>query len=268
MQDQYGRPPFPAANFLQGTISTYTYAPQAATPLSWRTLEGAFFVEDTIKLKPSLELRLGFRGESTTGWNEAHGRAANYDFRSNDTSSCPRRARGSRCSLAIPPTPSTTPRSFRRLAWESPGRPLAQEDGDSRGLRHLLCFAGQSELSPRSERAVQHRYTHRVRNVARFHAYAPAANYAEADNDLSPSGVQPESATPAVDLIHFEDRTADRAEHHSERRLRRIARLSRNSFRSTRTSRSGDLPGVALPCRVPRGRVLQSSTGAPWRIPM
>ena len=40
------------------------------------------FVEDTIKLKPSLELRLGFRGEFTNGWNEAQGRASNYVFNS------------------------------------------------------------------------------------------------------------------------------------------------------------------------------------------
>ena len=53
------------------------------TPLGWRSLEGAFFAEDTIKLKPSLELRIGFRGESTNGWNEAHGRASNYVFNSN-----------------------------------------------------------------------------------------------------------------------------------------------------------------------------------------
>jgi len=40
-------------------------------------------VEDAIKVKPSLELRIGFRGESTNGWNEAHGRASNYAFDSN-----------------------------------------------------------------------------------------------------------------------------------------------------------------------------------------
>src|SRR5258708_30980663 len=45
--------------------------------------EGAFYVEDAIKVKPSLELRFGFRGESTNGWNEAHGRASNYAFDSN-----------------------------------------------------------------------------------------------------------------------------------------------------------------------------------------
>ena len=31
-------------------------------------------------MTPRLELRAGFRFESTNGWNEAHGRASNYDF--------------------------------------------------------------------------------------------------------------------------------------------------------------------------------------------
>ncbi|MBZ5645086.1 MAG: carboxypeptidase-like regulatory domain-containing protein [Acidobacteriia bacterium] len=80
IQDQYAQASFTnLETFLQGTISTYTYAP-AATPLSWRSLEGAFYVEDAIKLRPSFELRLGFRGEFTSGWNEAYGRAANYTF--------------------------------------------------------------------------------------------------------------------------------------------------------------------------------------------
>ena len=33
-----------------------------------------------MKLTPNLELSLGFRDEFTNGWNEAHGRASNYDF--------------------------------------------------------------------------------------------------------------------------------------------------------------------------------------------
>ena len=80
IQDQYGQASFSnLQTFLQGAISTYTFA-SSATPMSWRSLEGAFFAEDSIKLTPSLELRLGFRGEFTNGWNEAYGRASNYLF--------------------------------------------------------------------------------------------------------------------------------------------------------------------------------------------
>ncbi len=79
-QDQYAQASFTnLQTFLQGTVSTYTFAP-SYTPLSWRSLEGAFYAEDAIKLTPSLELSFGFRGEFTNGWNEAYARASNYSF--------------------------------------------------------------------------------------------------------------------------------------------------------------------------------------------
>ena len=61
---------------VSGTAS-FLYNP-TPTPLGWRSLFGAFYVEDVIRLSPRLTLSLGFRDESSTGWNEAHGRAANY----------------------------------------------------------------------------------------------------------------------------------------------------------------------------------------------
>jgi hypothetical protein len=82
VQDQYGQVSFTnLQTFLQGTVSTYTYAP-SYTPLSWRSIEAAFYAEDVIKVTPSWEIRIGFRGESTDGWNEAYGRASNYAFNS------------------------------------------------------------------------------------------------------------------------------------------------------------------------------------------
>jgi hypothetical protein len=81
-QDQYGQASFSTLqSFLQGTVSTFTVAPQA-TPLGWRSLEGAGYVEDVIKPTSKLEVRLGFRAESTNRWNEADGRASNYFFNS------------------------------------------------------------------------------------------------------------------------------------------------------------------------------------------
>ncbi len=77
-QYQYGQASFSTLQtFLQGTVKTFTVVP-SPTELGWRSLEGAGFVEDTIKLTPRLEVRAGFRSESTNGWNEAQGRAANY----------------------------------------------------------------------------------------------------------------------------------------------------------------------------------------------
>ena len=77
-QSQYGQASFSTLqSFLQGTVKTFTVVP-SPTELGWRSLEGAAFVEDTWKVTKRLEFRGGFRFESTNGWNEANGRAANY----------------------------------------------------------------------------------------------------------------------------------------------------------------------------------------------
>ncbi|HZP04361.1 MAG TPA: carboxypeptidase-like regulatory domain-containing protein [Terracidiphilus sp.] len=77
-QNQYGQASFSTLqSFLQGTVATFTVVP-SPTELGWRSLEGAAFVEDIIKVTPRLEVRAGFRSESTNGWNEAQSRAANY----------------------------------------------------------------------------------------------------------------------------------------------------------------------------------------------
>jgi hypothetical protein len=79
-QDQYGQASFSTlASFEQGTVSKYTIVP-APTELGWRSLFGAGFIEDAWKATPRLEFRAGLRIESSDGWNEAHGRASNYDF--------------------------------------------------------------------------------------------------------------------------------------------------------------------------------------------
>jgi hypothetical protein len=77
---QYGQATFASlATFLQGTASSFLYDP-APTPLNWRSLFGAFYAEDVFRISPKLTLSLGLRDEFSTGWNEAHGRAANYTF--------------------------------------------------------------------------------------------------------------------------------------------------------------------------------------------
>ena len=65
------------ATFLQGNLTQFSGVPNA-TPLSFRSLEGAWFVEDSVKVRPNLTVRLGLRHEFTNGYNEAHGRAANF----------------------------------------------------------------------------------------------------------------------------------------------------------------------------------------------
>ncbi len=63
--------------FLQGTVTSFTGVPNP-TPVGYRMLMGAWYVQDTITLRPNLTLRLGLRHEFTNGWNEVLGREANF----------------------------------------------------------------------------------------------------------------------------------------------------------------------------------------------
>ena len=76
---QYGQATFPSlAQFINtGVTSTFLYDP-APTNMNWRSFFSAFYAEDVFRFRPNLTISLGFRGEFSTGWNEAHGHAANY----------------------------------------------------------------------------------------------------------------------------------------------------------------------------------------------
>jgi hypothetical protein len=63
--------------FLQGTSSNFQVVPEH-TELAWRSLFGAWYVQDSIQVFRNLTVEAGLRHEFTTGWNEAQGRAANY----------------------------------------------------------------------------------------------------------------------------------------------------------------------------------------------
>jgi hypothetical protein len=63
--------------FLQGTTSTFQAVP-IANELGWRSWFGAFYVDDTIKVRPNFTVQVGLRDEFTNGWNEESGRASNY----------------------------------------------------------------------------------------------------------------------------------------------------------------------------------------------
>ncbi len=65
------------ATFVAGTTTSFQVVPNA-NELGWRSLFGAWYVHDTIRLRRNLTLSLGLRHEFTTGWNEVSGRASNY----------------------------------------------------------------------------------------------------------------------------------------------------------------------------------------------
>jgi hypothetical protein len=186
-QDRYGQASFTSLQtFLQGAVSTYTYAPSTITPLNWRTFEGAFFVEDSIKLLPSVELRAGFRGEFTNGWNEAHGRAANFVAVNGVMQTNP--VIGSDALTTNNATFLPAPRIG--LAWS----PLGSKTTVVRAS-YGTYYALIDNLSYRLDQNAPYNTILAVKNIA-FSSIAAGATYSGAK--VIPSGVDPGLKTPTV----------------------------------------------------------------------
>ncbi len=188
VQDQYGQLSFTnLQTFLQGKVSTYTYAP-IYTPLSWRSTQGAFFVEDAIKVSASLEVRIGFRGESTNGWNESDGRGSNYAFNSNGVIITNPVVSGS--ALAVN-NAKFLPAPRLGLAWAPfASRKTVVKTGF--GLHYALL----DNLSYRLDQNGPYNTVYAVKNIP-FSSIAPDATYTGAR--VIPSGVQPNLQTPTVE---------------------------------------------------------------------
>lgn len=68
--------------FLQDVPTQFNIV-RNAVPVSYRTLEGAWYFQDEMRLRPNLTIRLGLRHEMTNGWNEVARRCSNYPIDSN-----------------------------------------------------------------------------------------------------------------------------------------------------------------------------------------
>lgn len=187
VQDQYGQISFTnLQSFLKGQVSTYTYA-QGYTPMGWRSLEAAFFVDDAIKLRPNLELRLGFRAEMTNGWNEVQSRASNYAFSS--TGVILTQPVVGESSLAVN-NAKLLPAPRVAVAWAPRG---SQKTVIRAGFG--TYYALLDNLSYRLDQNGPYNTVYAVKNIP-FSTISPNAIYAAAK--VIPSGVQPNLKTPTV----------------------------------------------------------------------
>lgn len=188
-QDQYGQASFSTlASFLQGTVATFTVVP-SPTELGWRSLEGAWFLEDTVKVTPRFELRAGFRAESTNGWNEAQGRASNYAIIDNVLQTQP----------IIGGSALTTNRAVflpnPRLgfAWDVLGNGKTAVRGGV-GLYHSLLDI----LDYRLDQTAPFNTAESIKNIAVSKLNIAPGTPPPAGTLISPSNVQPDISTPAV----------------------------------------------------------------------
>lgn len=182
-QAQYGQASFSSlAAFLSGTVSTFTVVP-SPTPLSWRTVEAAGFVQDILKLRGNLQLRVGFRFESTNGWNEAHGRASNYVFDDGVIRTNP--VVGT--SVFTVNRAKFLPEPRVGLAWDPFGNGKTVIHAGFGIYRALL-----DNLDYRLDQTAPFNTTETFKNVS-------IANLQGATGGkISPSGVQPDAYTPTV----------------------------------------------------------------------
>jgi hypothetical protein len=188
-QDQYGQASFSTeTTFLQGTVATFTLVP-APTELGWRSLEGAAFVEDTIKVTPRLEVRAGFRSESTNGWNEAQGRASNYAIVNGVLQTTPIVGNSALWTNRAKFLPA--PRVG--FAWDVWGNGKTAVRGGF-GLYHGLL----DTLDYRLDQTAPYNTAESIKKIAASSLNFTPGVPPPSTVTVSPSNVQPDLATPAV----------------------------------------------------------------------
>jgi len=189
-QNQYGQASFGSlAAFLQGTVSTFSVVP-TPTPLGWRSLEAAGFVQDSLKLTKTLNLRIGFRFESTTGWNEAHGRGSNYLFDANGVIQTNPMIGNSVFTVN---RAKFLPEPRVALAWDPFGKSQTVIHAGFGIYRALL-----DNLDYRLDQTAPFNTTESLKNVSIVGLQVTPGAPLPAGTKISPSGVQPDAFTPTI----------------------------------------------------------------------
>jgi hypothetical protein len=185
---QYGQATFASLQtFLAGTVGTFLDDP-APTQMNWRSLFGAWYIEDVFRLSPKLTMTLGFRSEFSTGWNEAHGRAANYTF-TNDVISTEPRVGG---SLFTANNATFLPQPRIGVAWSPLGPKTVLRAGF--GMYNDL----QDALGYRTDQNAPFNPVYSLTNLAVSKLPIDPTAPVPATAKLVPGGVQPDMQTPTL----------------------------------------------------------------------
>ncbi len=193
-QYQYGQASFGSLqSFLAGKISTFSVVP-SPTELGWRSLESAGFVQDAIKLTSHLNLRIGFRFESTNGWNEAHGRASNYIFANGVIQTNPQIG-GS--ALAVNRA-KFLPQPRLGIAWDPFGKGKTVIHAGF-GMYNALL----DDLDYRLDQNAPFNTTETFKNTTLSQIALTPGIGALTGSKISPSGIQPDPYTPTVIAYNF-----------------------------------------------------------------
>ena len=204
---QYGQATFPSlAAFLGGSFNAISgtgavtatgslLVDPSSTPLSWRSLFSAFYLEDVIRVTPKFTISLGYREEFSTGWNEAYGRASNYDFTSGVINTQP--AVGS--SVFSTNNALLLPQPRIGFAWSPIGSKTVVRGGF--GMYNDL----QDALGYRTDQNAPFNPTYSIPNLTldKLPVSLPivpvsAGTASPAGTKLVPGGVQPDMKTPTV----------------------------------------------------------------------
>ena len=185
---QFGQATFTSLQtFLQGTASSFLFNP-SPTRMNWRSLFGAWYVEDVIRLKPSLAVSLGFRDEFSTGWNEAHDHAANYTFTNGVIDTNPHVGG----SLFTKNYATFLPQPRIGVAWSPLGRKTVFRAGF--GMYNDL----QDALGYRADQNAPFNPVYTIPNFAVSNFPIDPAASVPATAKLVPGGVQPGMRTPTL----------------------------------------------------------------------
>ena len=187
---QFGQATFTSLQtLLQGTVATFLYDP-TPTPLGWRSWFGAIYAEDTIRLNSRLTATVGFRDEFTTGWNEAHGRAATYTYPNGIISSQPTIGN----SAFTVNNAKFLPQPRLGLAWNPFGKEHATVVRAGFGMYNDL----QDALGYRTDQNAPFNPTYSLANLPVSQLPLAADATVPAAAKLVPGGVQPDLKTPTL----------------------------------------------------------------------